>query len=1215
MRKFGFGHEEIDAMKALSRRLRGRQENPSDIIPEVHNMIKGQLDSVQTLHKMYEDGDDASFAASIRTLFGEESTNSGLRKNSRELVAQGHTEEDLAPMKSFDWDDVPDSQIVELFKPSDLMSDHVEPLQHLDGILDDFRLILQEMKTNPRRHLKDDLPKGPRSSRQDFPSGTNRMPHWTKAGNRPKLPKLKQFGDNDDVASQNHRRLNGLPPVCTTQCAPTDESCLCERLAGCVQQMGHYDLSLLFSNGYIEEDTSSSSFAEFTVSDDDLRLFNVGDDAFSTFETIMNTSKTIDATSSSETCTKFLEQFHQSCDPLSGSTCSTENVQSFQLSVNEVCDATYSPTKLLFSAIGNKFDGYASTDGKCFHSTSLLIQFTLVLTHMFCAESLGLEDYITTCGQDRVAFQSCRTFIEAFELLYQGRNESEYPFQNPMRSNPAVPIGEYDEGTILFPTQYKFMQDIYGVPYLASPDMSAISTSGADIQLASTTNMCLDSGYGGNDAGNIYMQKCLGKAITRGVMSHMYALLMALISSFIGDDNQMFYYDSETYQIKQNTQAGPTKCLDYNAGDNGNVWLNECYTSPPVLNQKWKYNPITLELNTFQDNNCLHWNETGNGNVFLQGCNGDESQRYRIPKQMLPGISTNTLHQIRIDANQTMCMDSGYGGTGGTGKRNIYMNNCIENSANQKFNYNASTQQITQYTPDGLRCVDYDSESTEPPGNVYMNNCLEGEYNQKWMFNSKSRQLMTFQGNGYNCLEWYLETPGNNLQVVSCTGNYNQQFLLPFQWNAVMSSTSLFSSVMVVISGTNYCLDFLPSNKNVYLNINCINTDQNQNWFYNSTSRQVQNQDMCLDTNDNSMLYLNSACNSTSLSQKWYYEPYSRQLRQLSGDKCFDADAGTENCLPGTDLINGNCPTMNSCNNGQYQQFLVPLTWSPAANLDELRVVQNGGKCMDAEPDSNNNVWMADCQTGNLNQDFHFDSRTLAIKHIGMCLDYDSSNYNVFLNTCDKTDEGQQWVYDSSSMHLYTNGKGSDFCLNWNTDDGSNNLYLNDGCDGTSNEQWMIPSLWLPYITENERQGSPSEFQVAGYHTRPIPTGLWNGQWNTEKQGYCSVDLLQDVLDACDESMSLLVGEYTSLGTLSSIAKEPDSMPGSCCVDNPATSQWFGYYDCINDRPEPGEPGYSQSFETFASSLVIADATDQTQCGNTRQGLGYSSDWQFDTDV
>lgn len=61
-------------------------------------------------------------------------------------------------------------------------------------------------------------------------------------------------------------------------------------------------------------------------------------------------------------------------------------------------------------------------------------------------------------------------------------------------------------------------------------------------------------------------------------------------------------------------------------------------------------------------------------------------------------------------------------------------------------------------------------------------------------------------------------------------------------------------------------------------------------------------------------------------------------------------------------------------------------------------------------------------------------------------------------------------------------------------------------------------------------------------------------------------------------------------------------------------SPCFLLQKCINDRAKKGDPGYSQSFEDFSVGLVINDPYDEEQCQNTRQGLGFAPDYEFDVD-
>jgi len=67
--------------------------------------------------------------------------------------------------------------------------------------------------------------------------------------------------------------------------------------------------------------------------------------------------------------------------------------------------------------------------------------------------------------------------------------------------------------------------------------------------------------------------------------------------------------------------------------------------------------------------------------------------------------------------------------------------------------------------------------------------------------------------------------------------------------------------------------------------------------------------------------------------------------------------------------------------------------------------------------------------------------------------------------------------------------------------------------------------------------------------------------------------------------------------------------------------------ECIDNRPKKCKagtgpsstkpcmpnPAYSRAFENFAAGLVIDNPSDEDQCGNTRTGLGFDPDYEFDT--
>lgn len=151
------------------------------------------------------------------------------------------------------------------------------------------------------------------------------------------------------------------------------------------------------------------------------------------------------------------------------------------------------------------------------------------------------------------------------------------------------------------------------------------------------------------------------------------------------------------------------------------------------------------------------------------------------------------------------------------------------------------------------------------------------------------------------------------------------------------------------------------------------------------------------------------------------------------------------------------------------------------------------------------------------------------------------------------------------------------------------------------------------------------------------------------------------VASTCDESMALLLGDNMSLGTLIAIVNDIEAngighMPGTCCQDDPTTSEFFGSFyspkedmtcqhqglwhfgispsackngggrwfrnpcvplkECIDARPDDDDgPVFSSSFEDWAVDLVILDANDEAQCAHTRQGLGFEADYPYDAVV
>lgn len=55
--------------------------------------------------------------------------------------------------------------------------------------------------------------------------------------------------------------------------------------------------------------------------------------------------------------------------------------------------------------------------------------------------------------------------------------------------------------------------------------------------------------------------------------------------------------------------------------------------------------------------------------------------------------------------------------------------------------------------------------------------------------------------------------------------------------------------------------------------------------------------------------------------------------------------------------------------------------------------------------------------------------------------------------------------------------------------------------------------------------------------------------------------------------------------------------------------------ECIDARPKNTTEHYSQSFEEFAKKFQILDPSQEKQCQEVREKLGFEADYPFDTEV
>ena len=119
---------------------------------------------------------------------------------------------------------------------------------------------------------------------------------------------------------------------------------------------------MLVAGGFIDDNPSSNTYGNFTVSVAKLNLYNA-DEGVST--KLANIKAKADSKSNNQTtCEEVLQDLFSACNPDDG-TCTNPNVQSFAVTTEQVCAAVNTPKKLLFEAIGDEFDNFADKSTNC----------------------------------------------------------------------------------------------------------------------------------------------------------------------------------------------------------------------------------------------------------------------------------------------------------------------------------------------------------------------------------------------------------------------------------------------------------------------------------------------------------------------------------------------------------------------------------------------------------------------------------------------------------------------------------------------------------------------------------------------------------------------------------------------------------------------------------------------------------------------------------
>jgi hypothetical protein len=240
-----------------------------------------------------------------------------------------------------------------------------------------------------------------------------RRSHSTKSA----LQKFGSLFDKDIVFAKHQARVESLgDDFCPRKCGAGEWECNCKRLFACVLDMDYYDLAVMIAGGYIDNEPGSNNYGNFSVWVDSLSLF----DAEEGVKEKLNRIKAAAQTGSLGQCKPVLSQLFSACDP-SKTTCSDPNVESYEVSVDHVCDSVQSSKKLLVETIGDEFDGFTdeSTKGQ-----------------------------IEGCP---LSFDVCRDFVSVLDKLYDATGKV-----NPMRKNPSISLHDKDTQSIFQHTQVSY---------------------------------------------------------------------------------------------------------------------------------------------------------------------------------------------------------------------------------------------------------------------------------------------------------------------------------------------------------------------------------------------------------------------------------------------------------------------------------------------------------------------------------------------------------------------------------------------------------------------------------------------------------------------------------------------------------------------------------------------------------------------------------------
>ncbi|EJK47106.1 hypothetical protein THAOC_34199, partial [Thalassiosira oceanica] len=240
-----------------------------------------------------------------------------------------------------------------------------ELIGHMEFAANTLTDIEETLSPRPRRtsgsiktsKSKARLPPNLRSATKTFkiPRASLSHQHWTEKRSYRPLPNLKQadrLRAAAGVEGRRHLEEETVAPQCF-DCKEDNVGCNCRRLKECSLELTWYDVATRMVGGFIDSDPDSDTYGQLLVDDmNDIDVFDARNKLSQKMAEIKRLADA-DLPVNEANCAALLSELVTACGEGS---CSNPNEKSFQLSVNEVCQAKDTLIKFGIEAMGRFFD-------------------------------------------------------------------------------------------------------------------------------------------------------------------------------------------------------------------------------------------------------------------------------------------------------------------------------------------------------------------------------------------------------------------------------------------------------------------------------------------------------------------------------------------------------------------------------------------------------------------------------------------------------------------------------------------------------------------------------------------------------------------------------------------------------------------------------------------------------------------------------------------